>query len=165
MTSDKHKSGTDRVAEVIKRVENVDIVVKIQADEPFIDPVLIDKLIEAHSDSTIEMSTLVSTQLSEEDYNNESIVKAFLDEDNFATDFIRKSAAQYKHLGIYGFTKKTLLDFVSFKQTENEKNRSLEQMRAIDKGFKIKAVLTNKDSLSINTLDDLLYVCKKGNPQ
>ena len=165
MTSDKHKSGTDRVAEVIKHVENVDIVVNIQADEPFIDPALIDKLIEAHSDSTIEMSTLVSTQLSEQDYNNESIVKAFLDEDNFATDFKRKSAAQYKHLGIYSFTKKTLLDFVSFKQTENEKNRSLEQMRALDKGIKIKAVLTNKDSLSINTLDDLLYVCKKGDPQ
>ena len=163
MTSDKHTSGTDRIAEVIKHINNVNVVINIQADEPFIDPILIDKLVEVHSDPTIEMSTLVSTQISEEDYNNESIVKAFLDEDNFATDFKRKSIAQYKHLGIYGFTKKSLLDFVSFQQTANEKNRSLEQMRALDNGIKIKAVLIDEDSLSINTLDDLLYVYKKDN--
>ena len=161
MTSDKHTSGTDRIAEVIKHINNVNVVINIQADEPFIDPILIDKLVEVHSDPTIEMSTLVSTQISEEDYNNESIVKAFLDEDNFATDFKRKSIAQYKHLGIYGFTKKSLLNVVSFQQTANEKNRSLEQMRALDNGIKIKAVLTDEDSLSINTLDDLLYVYKK----
>ena len=79
MTSEEHESGTDRVAEVIKHINNVNMVINIQADEPFIDPTLIDKLIEVHSDSTIEMSTLVSTQISEKDYNNESIVKAFLD--------------------------------------------------------------------------------------
>ena len=163
MTSDKHTSGTDRIAEVIKHINNVNVVINIQADEPFIDPILIDKLVEVHSDPTIEMSTLVSTQISEEDYNNESIVKAFLDEDNFATDFKRKSIAQYKHLGIYGFTKKSLLDFVSFQQTANEKNRSLEQMRALDNRIKIKAVLTNEDSLSINTPDDLLHVHKEDN--
>ena len=163
MTSDKHISGTDRIAEVIKHINNVNVVINIQADEPFIDPILIDKLVEVHSDPTIEMSTLVSTQISEEDYNNESIVKAFLDEDNFATDFKRKSIAQYKHLGIYGFTKKSLLDFVSFQQTANEKNRSLEQMRALDNRIKIKAVLTNEDSLSINTPDDLLHVHKEDN--
>ena len=163
MTSNKHKSGTDRVAEAVKYVENVDIVINIQADEPFIDPALIDELVEAHSDSTIEMSTLVSTQLSAQDYNNESVVKAFLDENNFATDFKRRSVARYKHLGIYGFTKKTLLDFISLEQTVNEKSRNLEQMRALDNGIKIKAVLTNEDSLSINTPDDLLHVHKEDN--
>ena len=86
MTSKDHISGTDRIAEVIAD-QDVEVIINIQADEPFIDPTLIDKLIEVHSDSTIEMSTLVSTQISEKDYNNESIVKAFLDEDNFATDF------------------------------------------------------------------------------
>tara|TARA_R110000824_G_scaffold401682_1_gene613577 strand:- start:2748 stop:3464 length:717 start_codon:yes stop_codon:yes gene_type:complete len=162
MTSQEHQSGTDRVAEVIKYIKSADIVINIQADEPFIDPELIDKLIEVHSDPTIEMSTLVSTQLSTEDYNNESVVKAFLDESNFATDFKRRSVARYKHLGIYGFTKKSLLDFISLEQTVNEKTRNLEQMRALDNGIKIKAVLTDKDSLSINTLDDLLHISKKG---
>ena len=161
MTSDKHKSGTDRVAEVIKHVEDVDIAINIQADEPFINPALIDKLIEAHFDPTIEMSTLVSTRLSEKDYDNESVVKAFLDKNNFATDFKRRSIARHKHLGIYGFTKKTLLDFISLEQTVNEKSRNLEQMRALDNGIKIKAVLTTEDSLSINTPDDLLHVHNK----
>jgi 3-deoxy-manno-octulosonate cytidylyltransferase (CMP-KDO synthetase) len=163
MTSTKHKSGTDRIAEVVKHMKSVEIIINIQADEPFIDPALIDKLTESHLDSTVEMSTLVSTQLSVKDYDNESIVKVFLDENNFATDFKRKSMARYKHLGIYGFTKKTLLDFISFEQTVNEKNRNLEQMRAIDNGIKIKSVLTNEDSLSINTLDDLSHIYKKGN--
>jgi len=68
---------------------------------------------------------------------------------------------KYKHLGIYGFTKDTLLRFVSLGQTENEKIRSLEQMRALDNGIKIKAVLTNKDCLSINILEDLSYIDKE----
>ena len=163
MTSNKHKSGTDRIAEAIKCIKNVDIVINVQADEPFINPKLIDKLIEVHFDSTIEMSTLVSTQLSAKDYNNESIVKVFLDENNFTTDFKRRAVARYKHLGIYCFTKKTLLDFMSLGQTINEKSRNLEQMRALDNGIKIKAVLTAADSLSINTLDDLSHVDKKNN--
>ncbi len=158
MTSSTHKSGTDRVAEVARHIGEVDLVVNIQADEPFICPTLIDKLIQAHSDPSVEMSTLVSTRLTATEYNNESIVKVFLDEDGFATDFKRSCVARYKHLGIYGFTKKALLDFVSFEQTINEKNRNLEQMRALDNGLKIKAVLTNKDCLSINTLDDLLNI-------
>ena len=107
------------------------------------------------------MSTLVSTKLSAEDCENESVVKAFIDRDNFAVDFKRRSSALYKHLGIYCFTKKTLLEFVSLKQTENEKIRNLEQMRAIDNGIKIKAVLTEEDSLSINTIHDLSYL-KRG---
>ena len=161
MTSKEHKSGTDRIAEVVQNISNVDIIVNIQADEPFINPSLIDRLVDAHTDPNIKMSTLVSTKLSAEDCENESVVKAFIDRDNFAVDFKRRSSALYKHLGIYCFTKKTLLEFVSLKQTENEKIRNLEQMRAIDNGIKIKAVLTEEDSLSINTIHDLSYL-KRG---
>ena len=161
MTSKEHKSGTDRIAEVAQNISNVDIIVNIQADEPFINPSLIDRLVDAHTDPNIKMSTLVSTKLSAEDCENESVVKAFIDRDNFAVDFKRRSSALYKHLGIYCFTKKTLLEFVSLKQTENEKIRNLEQMRAIDNGIKIKAVLTEEDSLSINTIHDLSYL-KRG---
>lgn len=161
MTSKKHKSGTDRIAEVVQNISNVGIVVNVQADEPFINPSLIDKLVAAHIDPNIKMSTLISTQLSAEDYKNESVVKAFIDGDNFAIDFKRRSSAIYKHLGVYCFTKETLLKFVSLQQTENEKIRNLEQMRALDNGIKIKAVMTKEDSLSINTLHDLSYL-KRG---
>ncbi len=163
MTSVEHKSGTDRVAEVIEGLHDVGVVINIQADEPFINPDLIDRLVESHLDPEIEMSTLVSTQMPAKDYDNESVVKVFLDEDNFAIDFKRKSISKYKHLGIYGFTKKALLDFVSLEQTANEKSRNLEQMRAIDNGIKIKSVLTSEDFLSINTLEDLLHTYREGN--
>ena len=160
MTSNTHKSGTDRMVEVLKNIKNIqddDIIINVQADEPFIDPMLIDKLVEKHDENPdIEMSTLISTQIELKDYDNESIVKAFLDEDNFAIDFRRKGVSKYKHLGIYGFTKKALFRFVDFTQTDSEKSRSLEQMRALDNGIKIKAIITDKDSLSINTLNDLL---------
>ena len=162
MTSDKHRSGTDRVAEVVKNIENTNIVINIQADEPFINPALIDKLVEAHLDPTIEMTTLVSTHLPKNEYNNESVVKAFLDAENFAVDFKRSCTSKYKHLGIYGFTKKTLLHFVSLKQTTNEKVRNLEQMRALDNGIKIKAVVTKEDSLSINTPYDISHFKRAG---
>ena len=155
MTSKIHDTGTDRIAEVASKVQNANIFVNIQADEPFINPLLIDKLVDTHLDSNIQMSTLVSTHLMTQDYDNESVVKVFLDKDNFAIDFKRKSLySDHKHLGIYSFTRQTLLKFASYERTSNEKNRSLEQMRALDNGIKIKAVLTNEDSLSINTVDD-----------
>ena len=121
MTSVHHKSGSDRIAEVISDMKDIDVVINIQADEPFIDPALIDELVRSHSDPATEMSTIISTQISETD----------------------------------GFTKQALLQFVSLEQTLNEKNRNLEQMRAIDNGIKIKSIITDKDSLSINTIDDL----------
>ena len=158
MTSKDHQSGTDRVAEAVESIKDVGVVVNIQADEPFVDPGLIDRLIDAHSDPSVGMSTLVSTQLSPKDRADENVVKVYLDEAGFATDFKRICGATHKHLGIYGFTKETLVEFVSLEQTDNEKKRSLEQMRALDNGIKIKAVLTSKDCLSINTLDDLSNV-------
>ena len=155
MTSAHHKSGSDRIAEVISDMKDIDVVINIQADEPFIDPALIDELVRSHSDPATEMSTIISTQISETDHTNESVVKAFLDENGFAVDFKRNCVSKYKHLGIYGFTKQALLQFVSLEQTLNEKSRNLEQMRAIDNGIKIKSIITDKDSLSINTIDDL----------
>ena len=161
MTSKLHQTGTDRIAEVIKYKCDADIIINIQADEPFINPKLIDDLVGAHDDPTVQMSTIVSTKLTHVDFLNDSIVKAFLDENDFAIDFKRKCAAHYKHLGIYGFTRKALLDFVSYEQTHNEKDRNLEQMRALDNGIRIKALLTDEDSLSINVPVDLLGIYSK----
>ena len=163
MTSRQHNSGTDRICEVVRHFNNFDIIINIQADEPFIDPTLIDKLVETHYDKSVQMSTLVSTQISQRDYDNVSIVKAILDKNNFAIDFKRQCVSNYKHLGVYGYTKKTLLNFVSLAPTANEKRRNLEQMRALDNGIKIKAILTDKDSLSINTLHDLSHINLKDN--
>jgi 3-deoxy-manno-octulosonate cytidylyltransferase (CMP-KDO synthetase) len=161
MTSTQHESGSDRIAEVISDIEDVDVVINIQADEPFIDPLLIDELVQVHSDPDIKMSTIISTQLTEAERTNESVVKAFLDNNGFAVDFKRDCESNYKHLGVYGFTKQALLQFVSFERTLNEKSRNLEQMRALDNGMKIKAIITDKDSLSINTVSDLKQIYLK----
>ena len=163
MTSKHHNSGTDRIAEVIKEKYNADIIINIQADEPFINPTIIDKLVEAFNNPEIEMCTLISNQLSVKDLDDESIVKTYIDENLYAIDFVRiihnhsltRLGGIYKHLGIYGFTKETLLKYISYKQTVNEKSRSLEQMRALDNGIKIKTIITDQDSLSINTKFDL----------
>lgn len=163
MTSNHHNSGTDRIAEVVKDKFNADIIINIQADEPFIDPIIIDKLVETFDNSETKMCTLVSNQLSVNDLSDKSIVKVYIDENLYATDFIRnvnnhsltRLGGIYKHLGIYGFTKETLFKFVSYKQTVSEKSRSLEQMRALDNNIKIKTIITNQDSLSVNTKFDL----------
>ena len=154
MTSNKHKSGTDRVAEVVNKIDGVDVVINIQADEPFIDSSLIDKLVESFEDSNVKMSTLVSTKLSDDDMRDKNVVKAVLDKDGFAVDFNR-TFGKYKHLGIYGFTKDTLLEFVSLEQSNNECVRKLEQMRALDNNIKIKSIVTDGDSFSIDTKEDL----------
>ena len=154
MTSKNHKSGTDRVAEIVEQIDDVDIIINIQADEPFIDPSLIDDLIKSFEDSDTEMSTLISTAMLNKDLEDKNVVKASLDDNKCAIDFSRDYGT-YKHLGIYAFTRQTLLQFVSYSQTENEKNRKLEQMRALDNGIKIKSVITDKDSLSINVKGDM----------
>ncbi len=154
MTSKTHKSGTDRIAEIVEQIDNADIIINIQADEPFINPSLIDDLIKSFEDTDTEMSTLISTTILDGDLEDKNVVKASLDDNKYAIDFSRDYGT-YKHLGIYAFTRQTLLQFVSYSQTENEKNRKLEQMRALDNGIKIKSVITDKDSLSINVEEDM----------
>ena len=166
MTSSTHKSGTDRVAEVVKKINDVAIVINVQADEPFINPAIIDKLVETFNDYSVQMSTVISTQLLKKDLNDENIVKVCVDENLFAIDFNRQVTNRlgglFKHLGIYGFTKDTLLDFISFSQSIREKLRKLEQMRALDNGIKIKTVITDKDCFSINTMSELSHVRARG---
>ena len=88
MTSDKHQSGTDRVAEVADNFD-CDVVVNIQGDEPGINPLLIDQLIQLFEDPCVEMASIASTDLKENDLNNDNVVKVNLDEENNAISFIR----------------------------------------------------------------------------
>ena len=122
MTSDKHKSGTDRVAEVANNF-NCDIVVNIQGDEPGIDPLLIDKLIQLFEDPDVEMASIASTDLKEDDLNNDNVVKVNLENENNAISFIRNNlnpdSTYYRHIGIYAYRKNTLNLFTSLTQSDN----------------------------------------------
>ncbi|MFC2093286.1 3-deoxy-manno-octulosonate cytidylyltransferase [Bacteroidota bacterium] len=176
MTSKKHKSGTDRIAEVVKN-KKCDIVVNIQCDEPFIDPKIIDKAIKPLiDDNTLNVSTLAVKFSNVEDLYNEGNVKVVFDKDYNALYFSRavipfnrtdsgnnlkkvktisKDKKFYKHIGLYVYRKRFLLKFARMKESYLEKTEKLEQLRIIENGERIRVVLTNKDSLSIDTKNDL----------
>ena len=158
MTSDKHQSGTDRVAEVSKNY-NCDIVINIQGDEPGIDPDLIDKLIMLFDDPKVEMASVASTDLHKNDFINENVVKVNLDDKNNAISFVRNNMnpeqTYFRHIGIYAYRKKTLNFFTSLDQSENEKKYSLEQLRALDNNIAIKLLISDFNHRSIDTKEDL----------
>ena len=158
MTSDKHQSGTDRVAEVSENYD-CDIVINIQGDEPGIDPDLIDKLITLFDDPKVEMASVASTDLHQHDFTNDNVVKVNLDNENNAISFVRNNMdpeqIYYRHVGIYAYRKKTLNFFTSLDQSENEKKYSLEQLRALDNNIAIKLLISDFNHRSIDTKEDL----------
>ena len=158
MTSDKHQSGTDRVAEVSENYD-CDIVINIQGDEPGIDPDLIDKLITLFDDPKVEMASVASTDLHQHDFTNDNVVKVNLDNENNAISFVRNNMdpeqIYYRHIGIYAYRKKTLNFFTSLDQSENEKKYSLEQLRALDNNIAIKLLISDFNHRSIDTKEDL----------
>ena len=158
MTSDKHQSGTDRVAEVANKYE-CDVVVNIQGDEPGIDPKLIDKLISLFNNPDVKMASIASTDLGRNDLKNINIVKVNLDKDNNALSFVRNNLEPdkkyYRHVGIYAYRKNTLNFFTSLNQSDNEKKHRLEQLRALDNNIAIKLLISDFNRRSIDTKEDL----------
>jgi len=158
MTSVKHQSGTDRVAEVANKFD-CNLVVNIQGDEPGIEPHLIDNLISLFDDPEVEMASVASTDLNDEDLMNENVVKVNLNEENYALSFIRKNLKDdhqyYRHVGIYAYRKRTLDLFTSLKQSSSEKKYSLEQLRALDNNIAIKLLICDFNHRSIDTKEDL----------
>ena len=160
LTSSEHKSGTDRVAEVSEKIDS-DIVVNIQGDEPKIDPNIIDNLILLFNDSSVQIASVASTDLSSDDLINPNVVKVCLDNNNYALNFERDLSLQnqqyFRHIGIYAYRSEILKKFTNLDQTENEKKFKLEQLRALDNNIAIKILITNFQNRSIDIEDDLKY--------
>ncbi len=160
LTSKGHESGTDRVAEVAGKF-NCDVVVNIQGDEPNIDAQLIDNLIELFDDPQVEMASVASTDLNNDDLENPNVVKVSLDTDNNAHTFERtidnKEVQYFRHIGIYAYRKKTLEKFTNLEQSENEKKWKLEQLRALDNNIAIKLLISDFQHRSIDVKEDLKY--------
>ncbi len=170
MTSTKHKSGTDRILEVAKKI-SCEIVVNIQGDEPFIDPKNIDKAIKPLiDDKKINVSTLAYKFTDSIELIDANKVKVVFDKNNFALYFSRnvipycvnnlnvEKFNYYKHIGLYVFRKSFLLKFSKMKTSYLENAEKLEQLRILENGEKIKVVLTKKDSFSIDTIKDLKFI-------
>ncbi len=174
-TSSDHTSGTDRIAEAVRDI-NVRIVVNIQADEPLIHPSVIDRLAEEMIlDSTLAMATARRRINKENEINNPHVVKVVCDRDDFALYFSRlpipycrqdevsgtpfkEGTTYYKHLGIYAYTKDFLYTFKNFPRSYLEKAEKLEQLRALEAGYKIKVIETQFDSRGVDTEEDLAQV-------
>ncbi|MEW6006815.1 MAG: 3-deoxy-manno-octulosonate cytidylyltransferase [bacterium] len=162
MTSPLHPSGSDRIAETVKTLK-VDLVINIQGDQPFIPPQMIKKVIKELQDPSLLMATL-KKEIPKEEADNPNIVKVVCDKDDFALYFSRSkipySGRYYKHIGIYGYKKDFLLTFVALSKGRLERDEDLEQLRALENGYKIKVATTKYDSLSIDTKEDLEEILK-----
>ena len=169
MTSNTHLSGTDRIAEAMIEESNCTHVLNIQGDEPLIDSSLIDQLCEKLSkNSDICMITAAILIKNDLDLANPNIVKTIIDKHNNAIYFSRSlipyqtsgnpAAPCFRHKGIYGYTKDFLLKFVRWNPSPLELTESLEQLRAIENGEKIHVVITEDDSIGVDTPEQALIV-------
>lgn len=167
MTAAAHKTGTDRIAEVARDL-HCSIIVNVQGDEPLVDPTAITRMVDAlRADSTLEMATLRTPIRSEEDYVNPHVVKVVVDADDNALYFSRApipfhrdlppkgGSHAFKHLGLYAYRREFLLRLASLPQTALERAESLEQLRVLEHGHRIRAVETQHDSIGVDTPEDL----------
>ena len=166
MTAKGHLSGSDRITEVIGPID-VKVVVNIQADEPLIEPIMIDSLVEAlQRDSSINMATLIKKIEDAKQVKNPNIVKVVVDKNNFALYFSRSAvpfrahdaAAEpvyYKHIGLYAYTKDFLFTYKNIPSSYLENVERLEQLRVLEEGFRIKVIETNIETIGVDSPEDL----------
>jgi 3-deoxy-manno-octulosonate cytidylyltransferase (CMP-KDO synthetase) len=165
MTSPSHRSGTDRVAEITAGV-NTPLIINIQGDEPLIKGEVIDELVEALQDEDIPMATLA---VKEEDMillNDHNVVKVVFNREGNALYFSRSplpfqaSGYFWRHIGIYGYQRNFLLKFCQIPPSRLEKAEKLEQLRAIENGYRIKIIENQFPSLSVDSPEDIIKVEK-----
>jgi len=171
MTAERHRSGTDRIAEAatVLGLEDNDIVVNIQGDQPIFEPTQVDEVVEPLlADSSIPMSTLIYRIVRDEEISHPNAVKTVFDKDGFALYFSRATIPYdrdhihevnyYKHHGIYAYRRHFLETFSKLPQSPLEKLEALEQLRALEYGYKIKVVVTAYDSVEVDTPAELARV-------
>lgn len=164
MTSPHLPTGSDRVAFVATQYPTMDVIINLQGDEPFIKPRMLEQLVAPYlNGETPEMTTLASPLDMETHYNNPGAVKVVTDLQGNALFFSRapipyfrvtEKAPVYHHMGLYAFRRDFLLHYTQLTPTPLEKVEALEQMRALEHGFKIRVCLTEEKTLEINTPEE-----------
>lgn len=169
MSKQQHESGSDRIAEVALNMD-ADIIVNVQGDEPFVNKKALSDLLQAFNndfDEQTEVASLMYPILHEETIQNPNHVKVVIDKNSNALLFSRSvipyhrdkniSFVYYKHIGIYAYRKKALMNFTKWKITPLESIEKLEQLRYLENGVKIKMVLTDEAPVSIDTPEDYAH--------
>ncbi|MBP3821399.1 3-deoxy-manno-octulosonate cytidylyltransferase [bacterium] len=164
MTSIDHKCGSDRIMEVVSRHPEIDYICNLQGDEPLIKSESIDAVIKnVIEDANADISTLIR-KITPQDAENQNLVKCVIDKNGFALYFSRSKipyernsgfADYYGHLGIYGYKRKALEAMTRLAQTPLEMSESLEQLRALENGMKIKTTVVDFVPVGIDTREDL----------
>ena len=168
MTSPRHRSGTDRIAEAVETMglKDDDIVVNIQGDQPLFVPAQVDEVARPLlADASVPMSTLIYRIVRDEEINHPNAVKVVFDRDHFALYFSRtaipfvrdpgEKAEYFKHHGIYAYRRDFLRTFTALSEGVLERLEALEQLRALEHGYRIKVVVTPHDSVEVDTPQEL----------
>jgi 3-deoxy-manno-octulosonate cytidylyltransferase (CMP-KDO synthetase) len=173
MTSREHQSGTDRIAEVAQRIP-AEIYLNVQGDLPFIPPADLDALAAPmHADAGVAMATIATPIIDEEEWRNPNVVKVICDDRGDALYFSRSPIPFWRdnegappialrHIGVYGYRRDFLLEFASWAPGRLEQIEKLEQLRAMERGHRIRVVRSVAPSLEIDTPDDLARANERG---
>ncbi len=163
MTSEHHKCGSDRIVEVAEKYPELSYIINLQGDEPMINTSCVEEVIKLlKEDNNADISTLVS-EIKNEDVDDPNMVKCVKDINGYAMYFSRSKipyernmgiAKFYKHIGIYGYKREALFKITKFPQPEIEQAESLEQLRALYNGMKIKTSVVEYDAIGIDTIED-----------
>ena len=170
MTGENHQSGTDRCAEVARQHPEYDVIINIQGDEPFIDPEQITKLTACFNDAGTQLATLVKRILTEQELHNTYSPKVVINKLSEAVYFSRSTLPHirgqepenwlefypfFKHIGIYGYRADVLQEVTQLPVSPLEKAESLEQLRWIDNGYRIKVAETELETHAVDVPEDL----------
>jgi len=163
MSKKEHESGSDRIAEAVAEMD-VDIVVNVQGDEPFIKKEPLEKLVRHFDDPVIQVASLMR-KISKEEAGNPNNVKVVTDKSGYALYFSRSIIPYQRdeelhheyflHVGVYAYKKDVLMNFTKWPQTSLEKIEKLEQLRYLENGIKVKMAETDYNNIAIDTPEDL----------
>ena len=160
-----HESGTDRIAEAVENM-NVDIILNVQGDEPFIDKTSLAKLLDVFNDENVQVASVMKPFTDMSLVGNPNFVKVTVDKNNESLLFSRSvipyhrdkeiEPVYYEHIGVYAFRKATLLQFTKWAMTPLEAIEKIECLRFLENGIKLKMVETNFTGVKIDVPEDLL---------
>jgi 3-deoxy-manno-octulosonate cytidylyltransferase (CMP-KDO synthetase) len=163
MSRKEHESGSDRIAEAIEDLD-IDVIINVQGDEPFLEKEPLARLLDSFNDTEVHIASLMHP-IQENEVNNPNIVKVITDKAGNALYFSRScipykrdpaaSFTYHRHIGVYGYRKKALLDFVGWEIGRLEQVEKLEQLRYLENGVKIRMITTAFSAIGIDTPEDL----------
>jgi 3-deoxy-manno-octulosonate cytidylyltransferase (CMP-KDO synthetase) len=163
MTKEEYINGSERVAAVAEQFPNADLVINLQGDEPFVKPKMLEQVLAPYVQGETPVMATLASPMSEKEYVDPGAVKVLLDKQGYALYFSRSpipffreqvTAPVYHHMGLYVYQREFLKTYTKLTPTQLEKAESLEQLRALENGYRIRVSITEHKTLEINTPEE-----------